>query len=75
MPVESFDDDVLCVDTNRLPESLKNILWINDDFLCDEDVIFDDKAFEIIDSGADYLNPKHFSARGFLLQYVNTNRD
>ena len=73
VPVESFDNGLLCVDTNRLPETLKNILWIDDDFLDDENLPFDDDAFIVIDSGEEYLNPSHFSVGKFLRQYVRSD--
>ena len=47
--------------TSLLPVAFSGIKWINDDFLNDETIEFDFEAFEIIDTGVTYLNPKHFS--------------
>ena len=44
-----------------MPLLLKNVIWINDDFMNDEDIEFDFEAFEMIDGGEKYMNPKHFS--------------
>lgn len=62
--VDDFDEEVLTVNKDlELPAYLKNILWIDDDFLSDESIPFNYDAFDIIDSKVDYLNPKHFSVR------------
>ena len=45
---------------------LQNITWIDDYFMNDASIEFDFEAFEIIDSGALYLNPKHFSVEQFI---------
>ena len=42
---------------------MAGIRWIDDVFLNDEKIEFDYEAFDIIDSGAEYINPKHFSAK------------
>ena len=62
IPVNSFDREELCINQEReLPDFLKNVLWIDDDFLNDGSIPFDFSAFDIIDSGNPYVNPKHFS--------------
>jgi hypothetical protein len=48
-----------------LPQEYRNIVWINDDFMDDDKIDFDYEAFELIDSGVDYLNPAHFSIYDF----------
>lgn len=48
-----------------LLEEYKGIIWIDDDFMNDDTMEFDYEAFEVIDSGVDYLNPKHFSIYEF----------
>lgn len=62
IPVENFDAEIL---TREAVESWLNgaekIKWIDDDFMNDEEIEFDFAAFETIDSGITYLNPKHFS--------------
>ena len=64
IPVGSFEEpEFFMDDLSGLPEFMKDILWIDDDFLSDANREFDQDAFEIIDSGVDYLNPKHFSVR------------
>ena len=45
----------------KIPILFENIIWIDDDFLNDENIEFDFEAFDIIDSGEIYINPKHFS--------------
>lgn len=40
---------------------LELVVWIDDDFMSDENIEFDFEAFDSIDSGEKYLNPKHFS--------------
>lgn len=59
--VEDFYQELLCIDKENIPEYLKDIIWIDDDFMSDADIDFDYEAFERIDSKVDYLNPKHFS--------------
>lgn len=62
--IDDFDEEVLLVNLDKdMPKYLKKILWIDDDFLCNEAIPFDYDAFEIIDSKVDYLNPKHFSVK------------
>lgn len=43
-----------------------NIVWIDDDFLYDENLSFDFEKFRAIDEGVRYLNPKHFSVHQFV---------
>lgn len=62
VPVASFEADAFYVDTDaEIPGLLKRIVWADDDFLNDASIAFDDEAFEVIDSGVKYVNPKHFS--------------
>lgn len=62
IPVRSFDANELYIDLEmEMPPSLKKIMWIDDDFMNDENIEFDFEAFNIIDSGEKYVNPKHFS--------------
>lgn len=62
IPVKSFELNEFFIDlNNKNPEILENITFIDDDFLWDENIEFDFKAFESIDNGTKYLNPKHFS--------------
>lgn len=65
--VDNFYQELLCVSTANIPEYLKDIIWIDDDFMSDENITFDFEAFELIDSKVNYLNPKHFS----VLQLIN----
>lgn len=60
--VKSFEADEFYIDREMpIPALLKNIIWIDDDFMQDENMEFDYEAFDIIDSGEKYINPKHFS--------------
>lgn len=64
IPVGSFDDEEFWVDVeSELPHFMKDILWLDDDFMNDENIPFDYEKFELIDSGMEYINPKHFSVR------------
>ncbi len=70
IPVSSFTEEVLsCAHRERLPEACAGLLWINDDFLYDTSIPFDTAAFRIIDTGAAYLNPKHFSVKQLIDQW------
>ena len=67
IPVKSFEAEDLCLDnTDNLPRFMTGVRWINDDFLNDETIAFDFEAFKMIDSGLEYLNPKHFSVKELL---------
>lgn len=46
--------------------AFSDIVWIDDDFLYDENLSFDFEKFRIIDAGVRYLNPKHFSVHQFV---------
>lgn len=60
--VSSFEDEILqCSNPDLLPEEFSGIVWIDDDFMNDENIPFDYDAFAEIDDGVKYLNPKHFS--------------
>jgi len=62
VPVASFEADMFYMDTDaEIPDLLKDVVWADDDFLNDASIAFDDEAFEVIDSGVKYVNPKHFS--------------
>jgi len=62
VPVHSFEEDELYVDVDmEMPPLLKDIIWIDDDFMNNENIEFDFGAFDIIDSGKKYINPRHFS--------------
>lgn len=62
VPVASFETDEFYIDIEaKIPILFQNIIWIDDDFLNDENIEFDFEAFDIIDSGEIYINPKHFS--------------
>jgi len=62
IPVDSFDAEEFYVDREmEIPHLLESVIWIDDDFMNDENIEFDFEAFDIIDSGEKYLNPKHFS--------------
>lgn len=73
--VNSFEADEFYIDREMpIPLLLKNIIWIDDDFMNDENIEFDYEAFDIIDSGEKYINPKHFSVVNLvdaLLENVN----
>ena len=74
IPISDFDLQECCVkETEYLPDFLSNIRWINDDFLSDENLDFDFKAFETIDEGVDYLNPNHFSVNE-LIMFIRSYR-
>lgn len=62
IPVSSFDAEEFYIDMQmKIPHLLEPIIWIDDDFMNDENIEFDFEAFDIIDSGEKYLNPNHFS--------------
>lgn len=62
IPVSSFETDEFYIDIEaKIPILFKKIIWIDDDFLNDENIKFNFEAFDIIDSGEIYINPKHFS--------------
>ena len=53
----------MCKRSKQVAGFMAGIRWIDDVFLNDEKIEFDYEAFDIIDSGAEYINPKHFSAK------------
>ncbi len=62
IPVDSFDAEEFYIDREMgIPHLLDPVVWIDDDFMSDGNIEFDFEAFDIIDSGKKYLNPKHFS--------------
>ena len=72
IPVKSFETEELYIDNSmELPSFLKEICWVDDDFLNDENIPFDYEKFEIIDSGIRYVNPKHFSVKRLMDMLVS----
>ncbi|MCI9155837.1 MAG: transposase [Lawsonibacter sp.] len=64
IPVPDFGQEVLqCAHIHRLPREFSNIVWIDDDFMDDETILFDFDSFALIEDGVEYLNPKHFSVK------------
>lgn len=62
IPVSSFEQEEFYIDREtEIPLLLQNIVWIDDDFMNDENIEFDFEAFDVIDSDKKYVNPKHFS--------------
>ena len=65
--MNSFEIDEFYIDREmEVPLLLKNVIWIDDDFMNDENIEFDYEAFDVIDSGEKYLNPKHFSVKALI---------
>ncbi len=61
--VNSFNDKILfCSDTALFSD----IVWIDDDFMTNENISFDFESFYLIDDGIKYINPKHFSVIDFI---------
>lgn len=74
VPVCSFDSHELYIESEmELPSFMRDITWIDDDFMNDENIEFDYDAFEIIDSGKKYVNPKHFSVAS-LVDSLQSNK-
>lgn len=67
IPVDSFDAEEFYIDRKMgIPHLLESVVWIDDDFMSDENIEFDFEAFDIIDSGEKYLNPKRFSIKNLI---------
>ena len=67
VPVPDFARECLqCGRRDLLPPEFAAILWLDDDFMGDETIPFDYDGYALIDEGAAYLNPKHFSALGLI---------
>lgn len=67
IPVHSFEADELRIDVELgIPSLFRGIIWIDDDFMRDENIEFDFAAFDIIDSGKKYVNPNHFSVANLM---------
>lgn len=67
IPVNSFEAEEFYIDKEMgIPHLLEHVVWIDDDFMNDENLEFDFEAFDIIDSGEKYLNPKHFSVKNLI---------
>lgn len=67
IPISDFSEEVLqCSHTDQLPQEFSEIIWIDDDFLYDENIPFDFDSFSRIDNGTVYLNPKHFSVSSLI---------
>ena len=65
--VPSLKENIIkCTHTNNLPNEFSKVLWIDDDFMYNENIPFDFDMFDIIDEGVLYLNPKHFSVNMFV---------
>ena len=56
-----WKENLKCSCTELLPQEFSNIVWIDDDFMSNENIPFDFDKFSLIDNGVPYLNPKHFS--------------
>ncbi len=50
-----------CSHIDLLPQEFSGAVWIDDDFMHDENIPFDFDSFSLIDEGEPYLNPRHFS--------------
>ena len=62
IPISDFEQELLqCSHISLLPQEFSGIVWIDDDFMDDENIPFDFDSFSLIDKGVPYLNPKHFS--------------
>lgn len=62
IPVSSFDTEEFYIDMEmEIPHFLQSIIWIDDDFMNDENIEFNFESFDIIDSGVKYVNPNHFA--------------
>ena len=62
IPISDFGRELLqCSHIDLLPREFSGIVWIDDDFMDDENIPFDFDSFSLIDKGVPYLNPKHFS--------------
>ena len=73
--VPSFEDEMLqCSHIGLLPCEFSGIVWIDDDFMCNEQIPFDYDSFALIDEGVHYLNPKHFSVAQLIMIMENKNR-
>lgn len=60
--VDSFREERLCCSAPvAMAGIFSRVVWIDDDFLTDDTIPFDDESFALIESGVDFLNPKHFS--------------
>lgn len=65
--VNSLDEECLeCRNYSDYSIPILPAIWINDDFLNDENIPFDYEKFELIDEGVTYLNPRHFSVSNFV---------
>ena len=60
--ISDFAQELLyCSRVDMLPREFSGIVWIEDDFMNDENITFDFESFSLIDEGVPYLNPRHFS--------------
>lgn len=65
--VPSLQDEILeYTDIENILAGVSDIIWVDDDFLYDENLPFDFETFRRIDEGISYLNPKHFSVHQFV---------
>ena len=77
LTVPSLQEKILqCSHVDSLPSEFSKLLWIDDDFMDDENIPFDFVKFAIIDEGRDYLNPKHFSVNQLIkfTQQIHYNK-
>ena len=62
IPVESFEDKFFVSDIKNLPKGFEVIVWLDDEFMNNNDVPFNYEAYEnIIEPKLPYLNPKGFT--------------
>lgn len=73
--VDDFYQELLFIDTDKIPDYLQEIIWVDDDFMSDGKLEFDYVAFELIDSKIGYLNPKHFSVYQLICALKNCYRN
>lgn len=69
--VKSFDDEFFVSDINKLPKEFEWIIWLDDEFMDNNDVPFNYEAYEnIIEPKLPYLNPKRFTVLE-LMEYLS----
>ena len=65
---DNFESEVLTKeDIESISDYYSEQTWIEDDFMNDDTIPFNFDAFDVIDSGVKYLNPKHFSVEQLLV--------
>lgn len=69
--VESFDDEFFVSDISKLPKEFEWIIWLDDEFMDNNDVPFNYEAYEnIIEPKLPYLNPRRFTVLE-LMEYLS----